>query len=173
MLSKTRQKWLFSGIFNELLSNLNVNVVRFARNVECDFFCDFQTWRTQTWTFVPVSCSEWFCDTKEIRKMDQQCCWFDEISRTFLFAEVLSYFWLLKFCSWFYGFVRNVSVKVTNHSFFQTPVGTIILLTNTNFFMRPVTLLQFPKAKVGLKGLSNNLLYLFIFSLTYRNRKCI
>ena len=30
------------GIFNELLSTQNVNVARFARNVECDFFCDFQ-----------------------------------------------------------------------------------------------------------------------------------
>ena len=31
------------GIFNELLSIQNVNVARFARNEECDFFCDFQT----------------------------------------------------------------------------------------------------------------------------------
>ena len=31
------------GIFNELLSTQNVNIARFARNVECDFFCDFQT----------------------------------------------------------------------------------------------------------------------------------
>ena len=31
------------GIFNELLSTQNVNVARFARSVECDFFCDFQT----------------------------------------------------------------------------------------------------------------------------------
>ena len=31
------------GIFNELLSTQNVNVARFARNVECNFFCDFQT----------------------------------------------------------------------------------------------------------------------------------
>ena len=31
------------GIFNELLSTEIVNVARFARNVECDFFCDFQT----------------------------------------------------------------------------------------------------------------------------------
>ena len=31
------------GIFNELLSTQNVNVARFARNVKCDFFCDFQT----------------------------------------------------------------------------------------------------------------------------------
>ena len=29
------------GIFNELLSIQNVNVARFARHVECDFFCDF------------------------------------------------------------------------------------------------------------------------------------
>ena len=31
------------GVFNELLSPQNVNVARFARNLECDFFCDFQT----------------------------------------------------------------------------------------------------------------------------------
>ena len=54
--------------------------------------------------------------------------------------------------------IRNVSVKGTNHSFFQTPASTIIFLTNSSnfFFMRPVTLLQFPSstiAKVGLKGL--------------------
>ena len=31
------------GIFNELLSTLNVNFTRFARNVEWDFFAYFQT----------------------------------------------------------------------------------------------------------------------------------
>ena len=30
------------GIFNELLSTQNLNVALFARNVEWDFFCDFQ-----------------------------------------------------------------------------------------------------------------------------------
>ena len=30
------------GLFNELLSIFNVNFTRFARNVECDFFGDFQ-----------------------------------------------------------------------------------------------------------------------------------
>ena len=30
-------------IFNELLGTQNVNVARFARNVECDFLSDFQT----------------------------------------------------------------------------------------------------------------------------------
>ena len=39
------------GIFNQLLSTQNVNVARFARNVEWDFFCDFQTpWIL--WIFV-------------------------------------------------------------------------------------------------------------------------
>ena len=34
------------GTFNELLFTQNVNVARSARNVECDFFCDFQAlWR--------------------------------------------------------------------------------------------------------------------------------
>ena len=35
-------------VFNKLLSTQNVNVARFARNVEWNFFCDFQTlwlWR--------------------------------------------------------------------------------------------------------------------------------
>ena len=36
-------KWTIFGIFNELLSTQNVNVARFARNVEWDFFSDFQT----------------------------------------------------------------------------------------------------------------------------------
>ena len=31
------------GIFNELMFTQNVNVARFARNVEWDFFYDFQT----------------------------------------------------------------------------------------------------------------------------------
>ena len=31
------------GIFNELLCTQNENVARFARNVELDFLCDFQT----------------------------------------------------------------------------------------------------------------------------------
>ena len=30
--------------FNELFSTQNVNVARFARNVECDFFCNFQNY---------------------------------------------------------------------------------------------------------------------------------
>ena len=33
----------FFAFFNEHLSTQNVNVARFARNVEWDFFCDFQT----------------------------------------------------------------------------------------------------------------------------------
>ena len=41
--SKTRQKCNVFGTFNELLSTQNVNVAGFARNIECDFFCDFQT----------------------------------------------------------------------------------------------------------------------------------
>ena len=31
------------GIFNKVFSTQNVNVASFARNVEWDFFCDFQT----------------------------------------------------------------------------------------------------------------------------------
>ena len=40
---KNSSKWTIFGIFNQLLSTQNVNVARFARNVEWDFFCDFQT----------------------------------------------------------------------------------------------------------------------------------
>ena len=40
---KKSPKWTICGIFNELSSTQNVNVARFARNVEWDFFCDFQT----------------------------------------------------------------------------------------------------------------------------------
>ena len=36
---KDSSKWT---IFDELLSTQDVNVARFARNVECDFFHDFQ-----------------------------------------------------------------------------------------------------------------------------------
>ena len=39
---KNSPKLTIFGIFNELMSTENVNVARFARNVEWDFFCDFQ-----------------------------------------------------------------------------------------------------------------------------------
>ena len=40
-------KMAIFGIFNKLLSAKNDDVARFARNVEWDFFCDFQTpWST-------------------------------------------------------------------------------------------------------------------------------
>ena len=37
------QFWPFFGIFNELLSTQNVNIARFARNVEWDILSNFQT----------------------------------------------------------------------------------------------------------------------------------
>ena len=40
---KNSPKFSIFGIFNEFLSTQNVNVARFARNVEWDFLCDFQT----------------------------------------------------------------------------------------------------------------------------------
>ena len=40
---KYSPKLTIFGIFNELLSTQNVNVARFARNVEWDFFYNFQT----------------------------------------------------------------------------------------------------------------------------------
>ena len=39
-------KFTIFGIFNELLSTQSVNEARFARNIEWDFFCDFQTLNT-------------------------------------------------------------------------------------------------------------------------------
>ena len=39
---KNSPKWTILGIFNQLLSTQNINV-NVARNVEWDFFCDFQT----------------------------------------------------------------------------------------------------------------------------------
>ena len=40
---KNSQILIIFGIFKEFLSTQNVNVARFARNVECDFLADFQT----------------------------------------------------------------------------------------------------------------------------------
>ena len=42
-LQKKPPKQTIFGIFNELLSTQNVNVARFDRNIECDFWGDFQT----------------------------------------------------------------------------------------------------------------------------------
>ena len=42
-INKKIVKLLIFGIFDKLLSTQNVNVARFARNIEGDFFCDFQT----------------------------------------------------------------------------------------------------------------------------------
>ena len=39
---KNSPKVTIFGTFNKLLSTRNVNVARFARNAECDFFLDFQ-----------------------------------------------------------------------------------------------------------------------------------
>ena len=47
------------GIFNELLSTQYVNVARFARNVEWDFFYDFQT----LCLLNPLK-----CETKQLKK---------------------------------------------------------------------------------------------------------
>ena len=49
-------KWTIFAIFNELLSTKNVSKARFARNVGCDFFCDFQT----PWLSVKVMNSFFF-----------------------------------------------------------------------------------------------------------------
>ena len=40
---KNSPKLTIFGIFKLLLYTLNVNVALFARNVEYDFFCNFQT----------------------------------------------------------------------------------------------------------------------------------
>ena len=47
---KNSPNWTIFGTFNLLLSTQNVNVARFARNVECDFFSEFQTlWCCTIW----------------------------------------------------------------------------------------------------------------------------
>ena len=46
LVFKNSPKLTILGIFNQLLSTQNL--ARFACNVECDFFCDFQT----LWTFT-------------------------------------------------------------------------------------------------------------------------
>ena len=51
---KNSPKLTILGIFNKLLSTQNVNVARFARNVEWDFFCDFQT----LWAFIVTNRQE-------------------------------------------------------------------------------------------------------------------
>ena len=51
-LFKNSLKWIIFDIFNELLSSQNVNVVRFARNLECDFFFDFQTLCMLSWFLI-------------------------------------------------------------------------------------------------------------------------
>ena len=57
---KISSKWTIFGIFNELLSTQNVNVARFARNVEWDFFCDFKhcalLLNMSTYQIVSMSC---------------------------------------------------------------------------------------------------------------------
>ena len=40
---KHSSKWIIFGIFNELLSTQNLNLARFARNLEWYIYCDFQT----------------------------------------------------------------------------------------------------------------------------------
>ena len=53
---KNSPKWNIFGIF----STQNINVARFARNVELDFFCDFQTLCVCVILFTLVQLW-WFC----------------------------------------------------------------------------------------------------------------
>ena len=47
------QKWAIFDIFHEVLATQIVNETRFARNVERDFFCDFQTlWQSELCVFL-------------------------------------------------------------------------------------------------------------------------
>ena len=48
--------WTIFGIFPYLLSTQHVNLDRFARNAEWDFFCHFQT----LWTWVVGLCAAFF-----------------------------------------------------------------------------------------------------------------
>ena len=58
---KNSPKWTMFGIFNSLLSTQNVNVARFARNVEWDFFCDFQTLWYDRLFWIILGCCVYCC----------------------------------------------------------------------------------------------------------------
>ena len=53
-----KPEWTIFGIFNQLLSTQNVNVARFARNVECDFFGRFSN--TVAWNSSQLYCRDNF-----------------------------------------------------------------------------------------------------------------
>ena len=57
-VSKSSPILIIFGIFNELLSTQNVNVARFARNVECDFFGRFAN--TVAWNSSQLYCRDNF-----------------------------------------------------------------------------------------------------------------
>ena len=84
---KNSPKLTIFGIFNELLSTQNVNVARFARNIECDFFGDFQTlWRRET--LVPQQ----FSFRANIVKIDLN--YFDLLKTYNFVIELLLWDWL-------------------------------------------------------------------------------
>ena len=65
-VSEKCQNWPFFDIFNDFLSTQNVNVARFARNVKCDFFCDFQTlWLKPQWDLWYLYIAQCFEMTKK------------------------------------------------------------------------------------------------------------
>ncbi len=66
-LAKLEHFWHF---FNELLSTQKVNVARFARNVEWDYFCDFQTlWLLSHETFLSHFQPQWSIQVKSLWKI--------------------------------------------------------------------------------------------------------
>ena len=72
---KNSPKWTIFGIFNKLLSTQNANVARFARNVEWDFFCDFQTpWHTMLKETCGESMSCWSIKEEVLLKRRSLSC---------------------------------------------------------------------------------------------------
>ena len=79
---KNSPNWPFLAFFNILLSTQNVNVARFARNVEWDFFYDFQTQCSMACQFLgKKSLLFIFCIGKMsmmihiVLKMEFPCIW--------------------------------------------------------------------------------------------------
>ena len=80
---KNSPKLTTFGIFNQLLSTQNVNVARFARNVEWDFFCDFQT---------P-------CPSHQVSSLGNFIFVFPDLVADWLLLLVLVVPWISKICS--------------------------------------------------------------------------
>ena len=73
------KKLTIFGIFNQLLSTKIVNVARFARNIECDFFFHFQTLCGED-LLSSLQAIEQVVGSAPILDSDGSACLFAEIS---------------------------------------------------------------------------------------------